>query len=1160
MAVPDHAFVHLRVHTPYSLLQGAIQIPRLVDLCVKHDMPAMAVTDTGNMFGVLEFSQTCLAQGVQPVIGTLIALRFASDEPLRDEERAEHIVLFAQDEAGYANLMALSSRSHLASQSGEIPSISLDDLDGRTDGLICLTGGAYGPLGAMVRKQKTGIAGSRLGTLQGLFDDRLYIEIQRHGLADEDRCEAAFLDLAREHGVPIVATNDVMFADKSMFGAHEVLLGIAGQDSAVRRERSTVESCFKSPDEMSALFRDLPEAIMNTGMIAQRCACTSPTRDPILPAFSLPTGVSEADKLRALARDGLMERLSRTGQSGDPSNADEETLSAYRSRLEYELDVINKMGFAGYFLIVADIIRWAKNEGIPVGPGRGSGAGSIVAWSLTITDLDPLRFGLLFERFLNPERVSMPDFDIDFCQNRREEVIAYIRERYGHDNVAQIITFGTLQARGVVRDVGRVMKVPHHKVDSFAKQIPNAVPQVPLDEILQHDERVREATQDPQIRQLVDVAVQLEGLQRHASTHAAGLVIGDRPLQELVPLYRDPRSDLPVSQFHMKAVEKAGLVKFDFLGLTTLTILETAVKFVREGGAAIDLQRIPLDDSDTYTLLSQADTIGVFQLEGQGMRDALRQLLPDSIEDIIALVSLYRPGPMDNIPQYCNRKHGREEVDCLHPLLKPVLEETYGVIIYQEQVMQIAQVLADYSLGEADLLRRAMGKKIKEEMAAQRDRFVSGAVAKGVEEAKASEIFALVDKFAGYGFNKSHAAAYAVVAYQTAYMKTHYPVEFLAASMNFAFDKPDDVSVFRGELNRIGSSLLGPSINASDVSFSIEHAPDGKAVRYGLAAIRHVGAGAVSCIVTEREKNGPYKDLSDLLSRVDLAQVGRKALEALASAGAFDCLESNRARIFGNAEYLVRYSSNLAQERTSGLRSLFADEANDQIMMPSLKDVGTWNRFDELKAEAESIGFYFTAHPLDSFGKGLETRRVVTHQQAIANTESGESSFRLAGVVVSARERRNASGSRFAFLTLSDQAGQFEVVLFPEILEAARPLLESGQSLFMEVDSRRDDNGVVKFSARQVEALADTVARDCVKFNVHVDGKLTPDGLFQVLSEAGAGNGRVVLNYASGDGRFIDVVLPGRYMLSPMLGARIRVIDGVHGLEEVTTNQRSGSA
>jgi DNA polymerase-3 subunit alpha len=719
----------------------------------------------------------------------------------------------------------------------------------------------------------------------------------RHGLEAEDQIEPALIDLAYRHDLPLVATNDVHFLEAEEFEAHDTLICIAdgaqvGQES---RRHLTPEHRLKSAEEMAALFADLPEAIDNTLVIARRCAFMVPSRAPILPAFPTTAGRTEVEELRAQAEAGLERRLAaHVLSAGLASEEREERARPYRERLAYELQVIGDMKYPGYFLIVADFIKWAKGQGIPVGPGRGSGAGSVVAWALEITDLDPLRFGLLFERFLNPERVSMPDFDIDFCQDRRDDVIRYVRDKYGADKVAAIITFGKLQARAVLRDVGRAQGLPFGLVDRVAKLVPfNPANPPTLEQAMTLEPALAQAArEDEQVERMIDIAKCLEGLPRHASTHAAGIVIGDRPLSELIPLYRDPRSAMPVTQFNMKDVEKAGLVKFDFLGLTTLTLLRQAESLVNQRGGQLDLACLPLDDRATFDLLGRGETAGVFQLESSGMRDALRKLKPDSFEDIIAMNALYRPGPMDNIPRYINCKHGIEQPEYLHPLLEPILKETYGVIVYQEQVQQLAREIAGYSLGGADLLRRAMGKKIKSEMDAQREVFIEGAGRRGIPQKLATTIFEQVAKFASYGFVKAHATAYALLAYQTAYLKANHPLEFFAAVMTMERANHDKLNLFRQELTRFGIPLLPPDINRSEANFSVEGGPEGGAIRYALAAIRGVGVQAVEGLVSERAAGGPFADLFDLAARAG-SGVNRRLLESLIKAGALDGLEAN---------------------------------------------------------------------------------------------------------------------------------------------------------------------------------------------------------------------------------------------------------------------------
>jgi DNA polymerase-3 subunit alpha len=1168
--MPHAEFVHLRVHSAYSLSEGAIKTRDLAELCRAERMPAVAVTDRGNLFGVMEFARACAQAGVQPIVGCLLNLRRESGaiHGIPGGLAPDELVVLVQDEVGYRNLMKLVSRSYLESEGAEKPQVSLADLEAHGEGLIALTGGPAGPVGRLLAEGQSAAAEAMLKTLAGLFPGRLYVELMRHGLEAELGLEPALLELAYKHDLPIVATNDVFFADEGMFEAHDALICIADGTylGATGRRRYTREHRFKSAAEMRALFADLPEAVDNTLVIARRCAYMPEPRPPMLPSFPTEGGREEADELRAKAEAGLRRRLE--AFVFGPGEGEAECTRAakpYWQRLAYELGVIIDMGFAGYFLIVADFIQWAKAQGIPVGPGRGSGAGSVAAWALTITDLDPLRFGLLFERFLNPERVSMPDFDVDFCQERRDEVIHYVQEKYGPGRVAQIITFGTLQARAALRDVGRVLQMPYGQVDRICKLVPhNPASPVSLKLAVEAEPLLQKMRdEDPTVARLIDIALRLEGLYRHASTHAAGVVIGDRPLDELVPLYRDPRSDMPVTQFSMKYVEMAGLVKFDFLGLKTLTVLAMARDLIRQRGLDIDLATLPLDDGPTYELLGRGDTVGVFQLESSGMRDALRRLRPDRFEDIIALVALYRPGPMDNIPKYIACKHGREQPDSMDPSLEEILKETFGVIIYQEQVMQIAQVLSGYTLGKADLLRRAMGKKIRSEMNAQRQHFVEGAVARGVPEARASRIFDHVAKFAGYGFNKSHAAAYALVAYQTAYLKANYPVEFLAASMTFELGNTDKLNGFRQEIERLGLELLPPDVNRSGATFTVETTADGaRAIRYALAAIKNVGASAMEELARERERGGPFKDLYDFSSRLDQKVLNKRQLENLVRAGAFDGLDSNRARVYQAVEMLIRLSAEAAQSRASGQKSLFADDAEVGAAAPALPEAADWPGTERLGHEFGALGFYLSAHPLGAYLARLERLGVVASHELPLHAAGGMTRVRLAGIVTGKQERTSARGNRFAFVQLSDAGGSYEATVFSELLAAARELLEIGTPLLVTCDARLEGDAV-RLTAQAIEALDEATARAPGGVKIYLDGgALAESGaalkrLGEVIQAQGRGRGRVSLVVEiAGDGegapeREVEIRLKGGYAISPSAVAALTDLPGVRAVREV---------
>ncbi|MDE0813353.1 MAG: DNA polymerase III subunit alpha [Alphaproteobacteria bacterium] len=1146
-------FVHLHVHDAFSLSEGAIKIPDLLKLCVAHDMPAIAVTNSGNLFGALEFSLTARDAGVQPIIGCQIALRREFGET-NGLQTGDPLVLLVQSEVGYLNLLALVSKSFLDSAGEASAQISFEDLTTHNDGLIALTGGFYGPVDRLLRDGQRAFAEAALDQLSDTFKDRLYIELMRHGLSDADRIEPELIDLAYSRDLPLVAANDVYFSDIEMQDAHDVLLCVAEGVTISRddRRRVTSEHRFKSGAEMEALFVDLPEAILNTQVIAQRCAYMSETRDPILPAYPKLEGRSELQVLKEMAAEGLGKRLN--AQIFNLATDDEERAALekpYRERLDYELDVIKSMGFPGYFLIVADFIQWAKERDIPVGPGRGSGAGSVVAWALTITDLDPLRWGLLFERFLNPERVSMPDFDIDFCKDRRDEVIHYVQSEYGADRVAQIITFGKLEARAALRDVGRVLEMPYGQVDRICKLVPNnpANP-VSLRKAINEEPMLRQMRdEEPIVGQLLNTALKLEGLYRHASTHAAGVVIGDRPLQELVPLYKDSRSIMPVTQFNMKFVEKAGLVKFDFLGLKTLTVLAGAVKLLKQRGVTLNLEQIPLDDIKTYEMVCRADTTGVFQLESSGMRDVLKKLRPDRFEDIIAVVALYRPGPMDNIPSFIKRKHGEETPDYMHPSIEGILKETYGIMIYQEQVMQIAQTLSGYSLGGADLLRRAMGKKIQAEMDAQRENFVKGAVDNTVDEALAGRIFDQVAKFAGYGFNKSHAAAYALVAYQTAYLKANYPVEFFAALMSEDKGNIDKLNGFKIELERMGIALFPPDVNKSGVDFMVEDLVDGESgIRYALSALKNVGAAAMEMLVSERDTQGAYKSLFDFAGRIGLGVMNKRQVENLVRAGAFDCVNSNRRQVYEAVELLVKFAASAQIERASSQVSLFGDDSV-AIPLPTLPACEAWSAQEVLQQEFDAIGFYLSSHPLKSHEQTCRKLNIIDW----ALVESGkvrDGRMKLAGIVTSRRFTTSSKGSKMAFVQMSDASGAYEVTVFSETLAMGRELIESGAPLLVTADVQRWNDGF-RVTANNIQPLEEAAAKAASGLRVFVRDKHPLDSLAKVFCDHGEkGRGRVQIIIDT-EGREIEMNLKETYAISGAIRSAVKAIPGIIAVQDL---------
>jgi DNA polymerase-3 subunit alpha len=1147
----DLDFVHLHVHSSYSLLEGALTISRLAELAKADHQPALALTDTDNMFGALEFSEKLAGAGIQPIVGCALALDFGgTDHGARNgnaQQLRQRIVLLAAREPGYRNLMRLSSRAFLDTPSNEPPRLEFAWLKGQTDGIIALTGGPGGPLDLAVAAGQRPLAASRLDALLALFGDRLYVELQRHGMANERGAEAALIELAYDKGIPLVATNEPYFATVQDYEAHDALICIAEGRLLAESDRRqlTPEHRFKSRAEMVALFSDLPEALTSTVEIAERCAFRPRIHKPILPRFSVGAGgavVDEAAELRKRAEVGLARRLSSAGLAHGRNEQE------YRERLDFELGVIAGMKYPGYFLIVADFIQWAKAHGIPVGPGRGSGAGSLVSYALTITDLDPIRFGLLFERFLNPERVSMPDFDIDFCQDRRDEVIRYVQQRYGRDQVAQIITFGTLQARGVLRDVGRVLQMPYGQVDKLCKLVPqNPAHPVALARAIEDEPRLQaERDGDPVVKRAFDIARKLEGLTRHASTHAAGIVIGDRPLTELVPLYRDPKSDMPVTQFNMKWVEQAGLVKFDFLGLKTLTVLQTAAGLVKRRGIDIDLTNIPLDDKNTYDLLARAEAVGVFQLESAGMRRALLDMRPDRFEDIIALVALYRPGPMANIPTYCARKHGMEQPDYIHPKLEPILKETFGVIIYQEQVMQAAQLLAGFSLGQADLLRRAMGKKIRREMQAQRKDFVAGCIAHGVERYQADAIFDLLERFAEYGFNKSHAAAYALVAYQTAFMKANYPVEFLAASMTLDMGNTDKLAEFRVEAERLGIEVAPPSINRSDVAFEV----DGNTIIYALAALKGVGTQAVEQIVAARGDR-KFADLTAFADRINPRSVNKRVLESLSQAGAFDEFEKNRARVFPAMDAVLARAQRAHDTAAVGQSELFGGGGQREPI--NLPQAEPWLPAERLKREYDAVGFFLSGHPLDDYATVLKKLRVQSWVEFARAVKAGATAGRVAGTVVSRQERRTRTGSKMGIIGLSDPTGAFEAVIFSEGLAEHRDLLEPGSAvlLFLSAEVQGDD---VRARIQSVEPL------DAATANLHQGLRLflrdakPIEAVAKRLEPApraaqANGDGEVSVVLLLARGTEVEVKLPGRFKVSPQVAGALKAVPGVVQVE-----------
>jgi DNA polymerase-3 subunit alpha len=1141
-------FVPLRVFSSFTMLEGAIEPKAIAKAARDRGFPAIAICDRNGLYGAMAFGDACKAAGVQPIVGALLSVarpgqRLANGAPLID-----WLALYAQDDTGYNNLCALVSAAHLGRPVEQEPHVLLSGLAGKTDGLICLTGGGEGALARLLAGEQATAANDYVEQLEALFADRLYIELSRRGDAAEAASEKALLDLAYARALPIVATNPASFVEPQFHPAHDAMLCIAQSAYVESEDRrvSSPEAWLKPAEAMEDAFSDLPEAIRNSLVVAQRCAFMVPKRAPILPSLA-GDREGEAAQLKADAHAGLAARLAHY-----PDLSDEER-QTYVDRLDFEVGVIVQMGFPGYFLIVADFIKWAKTHDIPVGPGRGSGAGSVVAWALTITDLDPLKLGLLFERFLNPERVSMPDFDIDFCETRRGEVIRYVQEKYGRDTVAQIITFGKLKARAVLKDTGRVLQMSYGQVDRLAKLVPNH-PTDPwtLDRALNGvSELMTEYKQDDGVRRLFDMAKQLEGLPRHSSTHAAGVVIGDRPLDQLVPLYRDPRSDMPVTQFDMKYVESAGLVKFDFLGLKTLSVLKEARRLLALRGVDVDLDALAWDDNAVYELLQRGETVGVFQLESEGMRRTLSAVKPTNFGDIIALVALYRPGPMDNIPLFGARKNGREKIAYPHPLLEGILAETYGIFVYQEQVMQAAQILAGYSLGGADLLRRAMGKKVQAEMDAQRDTFVKGCGEhNNINPKAANELFDLIDKFAGYGFNKSHAAAYALLSYQTAWLKAHYPHEFFAASMSFDSHQTDKLSIFIDDLRRLGIAAAPPSVNDSEADFSVGRTDEGLAVRYALGALKGVGEKAMEALVAERHVKGDFASLDDFASRIDPKLLNRRQIEALAGAGAFDCVEPDRPRAFAGAESLLACANSSAHERSTGQGGLFG---GDVAIAPALQlpAAEPWTLAERMTREKDAFGFYYSSHPVEQYEAIISARGARTYGDICDNVEMTPGTripMVMAAMVESARPRVSQRGNRFLNLTLSDRSGQFQSSCFDEIAGKTLETLASDGGcamLSVELDLLEGEE-TPRVTVRGAQSLADIAATAALQLTCRVELPEAMDEIARLLEKRDDARGKVVI--ATRDpltDEDIRIELGRNFALGPDTVSRLDMVAGV---------------
>ncbi len=1145
-------FIHLTNKTEYSLSEGALPIARIAELCQSFSMPAVGISDNNNMFGALEFSEQIAKIGVQPILGCNLKIKTPKEylhENIEDNDLYLYLNVFSKSSEGYENLLKCVSNAYTINKGNAY--VSVDDLIKFKEGLIILSGGNNSILthstGHMITKQSKQF----VSDFKSEFNDNFYIEIQRLGSDDYRLNEEAVLNLAYDHQIPLVATNDAYFEGPEHFEAHDALMCIekklfVSQDN---RKRLSKEHYFKSQNEMLELFYDLPEALNNTIEIAQRCIHRPKIKNPILPVYDDDQN-KEKELIQKLAKDGLNGRLkSKFNIENIDAEQQYEIRKIYEERLHKELKIIINMKYEGYFLIVSDFILWAKNNDIPVGPGRGSGAGSLVAWCLNITDLDPIKFGLIFERFLNPERVSLPDFDIDFCRDGRDKVLEYVHDKYGENKVAQIITFGKLQARAVIRDVGRVLGIPYGQVDYLCKLMPfDPSRPMSLQKYIDEEPKLNEeANRDPKVKKLLDISLKLEGLKRHASIHAAGVVISKDQISKDVPLYSDPDSNIFLTQFDMKWVENAGLVKFDFLGLKTLTLINECIKLVRNNNLDFTIDKIHINDVKTYELLSTGETTGIFQLESAGMKDTLKQLKPDKFEDIIAIVALYRPGPMANIPSYIERKHGRERPDYIHPLLEGLLKETYGVVIYQEQVMGVARELSGYSDGEADLLRRAMGKKIQKEMKAQKQRFISGCVDNKLKNNEAENIFELLSKFADYGFNKSHAAAYALIAFQTAFLKTHFPIEFFAASMSLDINNTDKISIFQQELIRMNIKLNPPSINQSNSYF----ARDGEKISYALGAIKNVGIESMNELINERKSNGTFKSLSDFIQRCNTSIINKKTLEALACAGAFDEFGVNRSAVFNQAQEIVKFHKSQNNKSLSEQEDMFSDIEFSHFL---LNDEDEWNYPYKLMKEYEMLGFYLTGHPLEAHKINYPSLMLKEYLDIKENQSAyNEKDVLLGGTLLSKKEKRSARGNAYAFLNFSDLSSIYELIVFESNLRKYRDMLTEGESFIISVDFTFQ-NGALRgelkkvFSFNEVENLnikkknVGNVEKVNSLIKIYTDGNFTKDELLKLKWVKGTHKVEIIY-----ENQLLKI--PGEFEISADMIKEIKTLNGVKKID-----------
>jgi len=1088
-------FNHLKIHTQYSICEGALRTADLAKYCKERKIKAAGLSDSKNLCGALEFSELLAKSKTQPIIGTQINVKY--------KEHIGKLPLIAKNLEGYKNLIKLSSKSFLDIEDNEDPHCTFNDIEENYKGIILLTGSLDGFFGKLFSKNLIDESSLLLKKLKKIYNDNIYIEIQRHNDLGEKLFENFLIDMSEDLDLPLIATQEVFYLSKDMHEAHDAYLCI-GEKTYVNvkdRKKYSDQHYLKSSDEMKELFQDLPEALRNNENLPLRISFRPTNSPPILPNIQTEKTKNIDDLLLNDSNAGLKEKLKEYVFPENKEKNIKDLEKIYRDRLMHEIKIILKMKYASYFLIVSDYIKWAKNNDIPVGPGRGSGAGSLVAWSLSITDIDPIKFDLIFERFLNPDRISMPDFDIDFCEEKRDRVFEYLKQKYGK-GVAHIITFGKLKARMAFRDIGRVLGLPYGYVDKLCKMIPfDPSRPLSLEKAIAQEPRIRqEETKDPRVKKLVEISKKLEGLNRNMATHAAGVVIPEEKLSEFVPLYKDPSSNslLPSTQFDMYASENAGLVKFDLLGLKTLTVINKTLSLLRERKIELNIHKIKLNDSKIFELLSSGNTVGLFQLESAGMRDALVNMKPNKFEDIIALVALYRPGPMANIPIYNQCKHGDKEPDYLHPKIRKILEPTYGVIIYQEQVMQIAQKLSGFSAGEADILRRAMGKKKRAELEKQKERFVSGAVKNGITKETAILIFRKIEPFAEYGFNKSHAAAYALIAYQTAYLKTYYTNEFISASMSNDMSNTDKLSEFFEELKRLKIRVYSPCINKCFADF----VPKDNSLFYALGAIKSVGFEAISQIIKEREKNGIFKSISDFINRINPKNINKLQLEGLVKAGAFDAIFSNRKVLLTNIPNIIQNSKTVYENKIQNQTSLFSEETQKISYLIQDKQTTEWSSEETLSKEFEAVGFYISSHPLKSYEAVLNQYKVKTFKEF---ENSIDNNSLIAGTIMSVKEKKTSKGNSFAIIKFSDLSKVYELFLFSEILELNRENLIEGKSFLLTVikDKNNQENRFRRINVRKVDNLDEIIKQSYTSVEIEINNADDLKKLYEVIKEKG---------------------------------------------------------